>query len=101
MISSVFAQYPEVQFRLQKFRHQHSLDHIPTQDKAVSLGQMPQAELQALENASPHKKTKLARVQEGQDSMGEGSGGKAGTKNEAKGKGNGKRGGRETKPERS
>ena len=77
MTSSVFAQYPEVQFRLQTLRHQHSVDHIPTQDKAVSLGQMLQAELQVLENASPHKKTKLARVQEGRDSMGEGPGGKS------------------------
>ena len=37
LTASVFTQYPEVHFRLQTFRHQHSVDHIPTQDKAVSL----------------------------------------------------------------
>ena len=40
----VIAQHTEVQIRVQTFRHQHTIDHIPTQDKAVSLVQMLQAE---------------------------------------------------------
>ena len=61
LTSAVVAQYPEVQFRLQTFRHQHSVDLVPTLDKAVSLGEMMQAELQTLESSGA-KKPKLARV---------------------------------------
>ena len=98
LTSSIFTQYPEVHFRLQTFRHQYSVDHIPTQDKAVSLGQMFQAELQVLENAVPSKKAKLARIHDGSEQPNEGSEGKMGGKPETKGKG-GKKGLKDSKAE--
>ena len=85
----VIAQYPEVQFRLQTFRHQHTVDHIPTEEKAASLGQMLQAELQVLEHSGPLKKPKLARMEDGGESLGDT--GKSG-KPENKAKGLGKKG---------
>ena len=64
LTAATISQYPEVHFRLQTFRHQNNVDHVPTQDKAMSLGQMLQAELQILEHAVPNKKSKLARLQD-------------------------------------
>ena len=96
LTAGVIGQFPEVQFRLQTFRHQNNVGHVPTQEKAMSLGQMLQAELQILEHATPNKKSKLARLQEGNPEVpGEGSGGKAGQKGD-KGKGGGKKVGKDT-----
>ena len=53
LTSATISQHPEVHFRLQTFCHQNNVDHVPTQDKAMSLGQMLQAELQILEHAVP------------------------------------------------
>ena len=77
----ILTQHPEVQFRMQTFRHHNSVDHIPTQEKAVSLGQMLQAELQILEHASPSKRHKVSRVRETGD---EGSNEDLGVRWEAK-----------------
>ena len=100
LTGSVFLQYPEVHFRLQTFRHQHSVDHIPTQEKAISLGQIIQAELQILENAAPRKKPKLAKVLDAEGQTGDstgtwGKGGKADSKGGSKGWG--KKGGKDSK----
>ena len=43
MTGPVLAQFPEATFRLQTLRHQNSVDHVPTQEKATSLGQMLQS----------------------------------------------------------
>ena len=83
LTTSVVTQYPEVQFRVQTFRHQHTIDHIPTQDKTVSLGQMLQAELQVLENAGAAKRPKIARVIDGPEASGDNQGAKAGGKVDA------------------
>ena len=53
---------PEAHFRLQTFRHQSNVDHVPTQETAMSLGKMLQAELQVLEYAGPVKRNKVARI---------------------------------------
>ena len=93
LTSTVVTQYPEVQFRLQTFRHQHSVDLVtlvPTLDKAVSLGEMMQAELQTLESSGA-KKPKLARVDTRLDGADPPQGGKDGGKRDPKGnKGSGK-----------
>ena len=93
----VVSQHPEASFRLQTFRHQHNVDHIPTQDKAVSLGQMLQAELQALEHAGPNKRSKVARIVDtGADAPNDGANPKGG-KTDGKGKPTGKKGGKDSK----
>ena len=98
LTTSIVSQYPEVQFRVQTFRHQNTIDHIPTQDKAVSLGQMLQAELQILGNTGPAKRSKVARLQEGTEGTGDNFGNKTGGKGEGgKAKGLGKKQGKEGK----
>ena len=98
MTCPIISQHPEVLFRVQTFRHQNSVDHVPTQDKAVSLGQMLQAELQILDNAGPTKRQKLARVLDAADGSGDPSGGKAAGKGDGgKGKGSGKRQGKDNR----
>ena len=95
LTSGVIAQFPEAHFRLQTFRHQNNVDHVPSQEKAMSLGRMLQAELQTLEHSGPSKRSKLARVQEPSlDSLADNSSGKGG-KGDPKGKGSGKKGGKE------
>ena len=89
----VISQYSEVQFRIQTFRHHQMVDHIPTQEKAASLGQMLQAELQILEHSNPVKKHKVARIEDPcSNALDGGKGGKAGGKEKGSGKRSGKDG---------
>ena len=37
LTSGVIAQFPEAHFRLQTFRHQNNVDHVPSQEKAISF----------------------------------------------------------------
>ena len=87
LTSKALAGSPEAQFRIQTFRHQHGVDHVPTESKAVSLGQMLQAELQIMESAGSNKKPKLAKFGDfpGNDSATDST-----SKGEPKGKGGSK-----------
>ncbi|CAE7310588.1 RE2 [Symbiodinium natans] len=48
MVSKVFAQYPEAQFRISSYRFAKSVDHQPTEAKIVELVRFVQGELETL-----------------------------------------------------
>ena len=93
LTATAISQHPEAHFRLQTFRHQSNVDHVPTQEKAMSLGKMLQAELQVLENAGPAKRNKVARIVDDESGNPPSSGGKG----DPKGKGGYRKGGKDGK----